>query len=117
MPFMTDSRSIAANTTVDNILDGKTHEFLAYNAMIQLAMTGGGSDVFVTMHAGDHLLVDAQEISDGTAFPVIPDDVLVTDAGAAGERCVLKVENRNAAARVVRTRINTTPLPGRGRRK
>lgn len=117
MPLLTDSQSIAANTTVDNILDGKTHEFLPFNSMIQIAMTGGGSDVFVTAHVGSSLLIDGQEISDGTTFPVIPDDVLVTDAGREGERLVVKVENRNAAARTVRTRINVTPIPGSTKRR
>lgn len=117
MPLLTDNRSVSGTTTVDNILDGKTHEFLPYNAMIQIAITGGGSDVFVTAHVGSSLLIDAQEVSDGTAFPVIPDDVLVTDAGREGERLVVKLENRNASARVVKTRINVTPIPGKSRRR
>lgn len=46
MGVMTDTQSIAANTTVDNVLSGKTEEFLREPSAIQLAMTGGGEQMF-----------------------------------------------------------------------
>jgi hypothetical protein len=110
MQTMTDSQSIAAQTVVDNILSGKTAEFLTRPSRILLAQTGGGDSVHVSLIVGNEIVVDAQEISDLTTFPILPDNLLAEAAGLPGERVVLRVENRHAsAARVVKTLLKVEP--------
>jgi hypothetical protein len=72
-------------------------------------MTGGGDDVFVTLIVGNEIVVDAQETSDLTTYPILPDNLLAEAAGLPGERVVLRVENRSAAARVVKTLVKIEP--------
>jgi len=110
MGVMTDTQSIAANTTVDNILSGKTEEFLREPSSIILAMTGGGADVHATLIVGNEMVIDAQELNPATTWPIVPDNILSEAVGDTAERIVLRVENRNAAARVVNTFLKTTPI-------
>lgn len=110
MPLITDVRSIAASTRVDNVLDGKTHEFLRVNSSVQLEMTSSVEDCFITFFTGNDLHIDAQEISQANRFPIIPDDVVIVVAGRAADRIVLTVDNRNALANVVRTKVTHNPL-------
>lgn len=110
MGVMTHSQSIAANTVVDNILQGKTEEFLRVPSRLVLAITGGGSDVYATLIVGNEIVVDAQYLNPATSWPVFPDNVLAEAVGDASERVVLRIENRNAAARVVQLALNTEPI-------
>jgi hypothetical protein len=110
MGVMTDTQSVAANTVVDNILSGKTEEFLRRPSSLVLAMTGGGSQVHATLIVGNEIVIDAQELNPATDWPIVPDNVLAQAVGDIGERIVLRVENRNAAARVVNTHLTIEPI-------
>lgn len=110
MGVMTDTQSVAANTTVDNVIAGKTEEFLREPSSIQIAMTGGGSDVHATLIIGNEMVVDAQELNPATTWPIVPDNLFASGVGGVGERIVLRVENRNAAARVVNTYVIIEPI-------
>ena len=110
MGVMTDTQSVAANTTVDNILAGKTEEFLREPSAIRVAITGGGADVHATLIIGNEMVIDAQVINPSTAWPIFPDNFLAEGVGDVGERVVLRIENRNAAARVVSTMISSEPI-------
>lgn len=109
MPVMTDVRSVAANAAVENILQGKQHEFLSRPSFIHFAATGGGIDVLATMIVGNEIHVNQQEVNSKTAFPILPDDLVLTVPGLAGERITIGYRNTNAAARTVSSYIRTDP--------
>lgn len=56
------------------------------------------------------MVIDAQELNPATSWPIVPDNILAEAVGDSAERIVLRVENRNAAARVVNTFLKTTPI-------
>jgi hypothetical protein len=110
MGTMTDSQSIAANTTVDNVLAGKTDEFLREPSLVRVAITGGGADMHATLIIGNEMIIDAQELNPSTAWPIFPDNFLAEGVGDSGERIVLRLENRSGGALVPQTYVTVEPL-------
>lgn len=111
MPVMTDRRSVAANTTVDNVLAGKIDEFLRENSVVTLYAAAEAVGVNISLIIGNEVAFDDQEITARAAGAAItvPDDFLVQAAGLAGDRMILRLRNTTAGAIIVRTRLETNP--------
>lgn len=105
MPIMSGAVTVAATSVVDNALQGKTEEFFQRPGRIIIALTAGGSDVYVTLIVGGEIIIDAQLANPATDWPIFPDNVLAEAVGNVGERVVLRLENRNANARDVQFQI------------
>ena len=109
--ILTDRQSVAANTTVANVLAGKLNEFLNENSVVSLYMLAEAVGVNASLIVGNEIVVDDQEITAravGTPITV-PDDFLAQGGGFAGDRLIVRVRNTTGAAIVVRTRIETNP--------
>jgi hypothetical protein len=111
MPVMTDRRSVAANTTVDNVLTGKIDEFLREPSIVRLYAAAEAVGVNVSVIVGNEVALDDQEITSRAAGVsiVVPDDFIAEAAGLAGDRMILRLRNTTGAAIIVRTRIETLP--------
>ena len=112
MPLMYDNRSVAANTTVDNVLAGKKDEFLLENSVVALSAIGQAVGVRLTLIIGSEVVLDDQEVSAraGAIAIVLPDDFVVQGAGFAGDRVILRVRNTTAGAIIMLTRVETNPV-------
>jgi len=113
MPVMTDAnRSVAANTTVDNVLAGKLEEFLRAPSQITLHAIAQAVGVRISLVVGGEVALDDQEISAraGAIATIIPDDYVVSTAGFANDRLILRLRNTTGAAIVVNSRLETNPL-------
>jgi hypothetical protein len=112
MPVMTDqNRSVAANTTVDNVLSGKLEEFLRAPSTITLHAIAQAVGVRVSLIVGGEAALDDQEINAraGATNTIVPDDYVVATAGYAGDRLILRIRNTTGAAIIVNTRLETNP--------
>jgi len=110
MPVMTDRRSVAANTTVENILSGKVHEFLPENSVIRVFMAAAAAGINASFLVGSESLVQDQEVSDANRFPQDPEDFLSESGGLEGDRVLLALRNTTGAAIVVITRVSIEPV-------
>lgn len=113
MPVMTDqNRSVAANTTVDNVLAGKLDEFLRVNASLQLSIVAQAVGLRASLVVGGEVALDDQEVNAraGATAIILPDDFLVTAAGYAGDRLILRLRNTTAGAIIVNSRLEVTPI-------
>lgn len=115
MPLITDARSLAANTIVDNILAGKQWEFLPFNALLGVGITADGPGLFMSVNVAGRLLVDAQEVptkgAAGTgAWPVFPDDQLFKDFGFQSQKVQITLHNRTGGALLAKTRLQIDPV-------
>lgn len=110
MATMSDVRSVAAGATVENILDGKINEFLDSPSALQVYATGGGAGVFMTILAGQRVIMNQQEISAKTTFPVLDQDKIASDVVGSNERLTISVRNSTVGALTVRTLVDVTPL-------
>ena len=107
---MTDSQSIAANTTVANILAGKPFEFIASPSLVRVYMTGSATGINATLLIGGVSVMQDQLISAANRFPVLPDDLLVESPAPAGSRLVLSARNTTAGALTAITKVDIIPL-------
>lgn len=95
-------------------LQGSQYEYLPFNARVEFAIVTAdplADEVSATVYSGTDVLQQAGPISE-KAQPVYPDDFLLDDVAAAGER--LSVELRIGANALVTAGIQTvvkiTPL-------
>lgn len=109
MPRMTDVRSVAANSTVENVLTGKIHEFLPVNSLVRAMLVAAAVGLRATLIIGNEVLVNDQEVSGANRFPVYPDDVMVEGAGFSGDRIVLSLRNTTGGAITANTVVDTYP--------
>ncbi len=110
MPTMVDRRSVGANAKVDNVLSGKVYEFLPFDAVVEFGLAASAVGLNVTAISGSDVLQDDQEISAANRLPIYPDDFLLNDVAAAGERLVVSLRNTTAAAITAFTVVKLTPL-------
>jgi len=109
MPIMTDRRSIAIGASVENVLQGKQHEFLSRPSIIHYAPVASVNATFATLLVGNETHLSAQEISAANRFPVFPDDVMISVPGLQGERILVGYRNDNVAPSIVQTLVRTDP--------
>lgn len=110
MPVMTDVRTVAANTTVENILGGKVAEFLTENSVIRVFMSAAAVGINASFLVGTESLVQDQEISNSNRFPQDPEDFLAESGGLEGDRILIALRNTTGAGIVVNTRVSLEPV-------
>lgn len=98
MPMIRKEVSVAANSTVDNVISGSIYEFLPWNASLALGTSGSATGLVVTINTGSDTVLEESPVPPTNHFPVIPDDMDVTDVAAGGERLVVKVRNTTGGA-------------------
>lgn len=110
MPVMSDVRSVAANTTIENILSGKVHEFLSENSVVRVFQAASAVGMNVSFLVGSESLVQDQEISAANRFPQDPEDFLAESGGIEGDRILIALRNTTGAAITVNTRVSIEPV-------
>ncbi len=112
MPLISDSRSIAAGATIDNVLAGSQFEFLPFDAALAFGLVGAGilGDILADVYSGQDVLMESAPISILDRFPVFPDDYSLDDVAAAGERLKVRLRNTSAGAIIVNTAVKITPI-------
>ena len=98
MASMTDVRSVAANSVVDNVLAGKIYEFAPNNSIATLLATASAVGLRISFIIGNEVQLDDQEISAANRFPLTPDDVLTRGGALKGDRIVLRLRNTTVGA-------------------
>jgi hypothetical protein len=102
---MQDSVSIPAHGTSINVLGGQLFEFVPAESVVSLSATGSVAGVRATLIAGTPLIQD-QAINSNNRFPIIPDDVLLSEELAEDARLVLTFRNTTAAAVIAFWRVD-----------
>lgn len=109
MPFMSDVRSLAANTVVDNVLVGKLHEFVTRPSLVRLRACGSAAGLRCSFLIAGESQVQDQEIGSQNRTPIYPDDVLVEGFARPGDRLVLTIRNTTAGALTAQTIVDVIP--------
>jgi hypothetical protein len=107
--MMTDTQSIAANTTIQNILAGKSREFVMEPSVVTLSATGSAVGLLATLIIGEEIVMDDQAIPLTNRFPILPDDMLVSGGGYPGDRIVVKIRNSTGGALTSWVRVDVEP--------
>ena len=107
---MTDKRTIAAGARTTNILADKIVERLLEPSIIRVYATSSVDLVEMQLVIGDGVAVDGQEISDRNASIERDKDLIAEEVGDTGDKILLRYDNGNAAAAVVRTMVSLEPM-------
>lgn len=98
MPLIQQSISIAANAVNDNVIAGSQFEFLPYNASLRFALNGSATGLVSDVYSGQDVLAEQMGVNALNRVPINPDDFLLTDVAAAGERIKIRCRNTTAGA-------------------
>lgn len=110
MPVIQNSVSVAANATNDNVLAGSQFEYLPYDAQLQFGLVGSAAGLVTDVYSGPDVLAENMGLSTANRFPIYPDDFVLTDMAAAGDRLKVRVRNTTAAALTFFYRVNIDRL-------
>lgn len=110
MPVMTDRQSVAANSTVTNVLSGKLHEFCAGPSLIRVYACASAVGLNCSCLVGNETFAQDQEVNAQNRMPLEPDDFFVEAAGVAGDRILVSLRNTTGGAITGFTRIEITPI-------
>lgn len=105
MPSMTDVRSVAANSVVENVLAGKIFEFSNMNSIASLFATASAAGLRISFIIANEVQLDDQEISSANRFPLTPDDFLTRGGALKSDRIVIRLRNTTGAAINAFTRL------------
>jgi len=107
MKVMTDiGRSVAADSSTANVLDGKPEVYLSRNSGLAFYLVAAAVGIFATVLVGDSVVIDDQEISGINRFPIRPDDLTARSGGAAGDLILVRLRNSTAGAILVNTVVD-----------
>lgn len=109
MAIMTDTQSIGANTTIPNVLSGKSAEFVKEPSVITFSATGSAVGLKMTAIVGEEVIIDDQDIPLTNRFPVLPDDSLAQGGGFVGDRIVVRMRNSTGGALTSWVRVDVEP--------
>lgn len=112
MPLIQGSVSVAASSVNDNVLTGSQFEYLPYNALVEFGLVGdaNAADLRVDVFSGQDILTEQMQPNAQNRIPIYPDDYLLQDVAAAGERLKVRVRNTSAAgARTINFGVRITP--------
>jgi hypothetical protein len=115
MPTIRNSIDTGVGGTVANVLAGSQFEFLARPSIVQVYATQDPADLAeIEVFFGQELQSPQAPVSyalNAGEGPIVPNDEIVSDIGAPGDRIVIRVvETGGAATAIVRTMVKITPL-------
>jgi len=124
MPTIRFQENILAGGTVANALAGNQFEFLGAPSVVQVFAINDispGAGLFgvseLEVFFGQEIQLPQSVLGDNAnagEFPKVPDDELVNDVGAPGDRLVIRLtETGGALAVIVNGMVKITPIPMR----
>jgi hypothetical protein len=110
MPVMSVETAVAANALSANVLAGELFEILPANAVVELYVSGSAAGLRALFSIGGVQQLEDAVVNATNRTPVIPDDLLATEGGAAGQRLSLRYRNTTGGALTARTIVKVTPV-------
>lgn len=107
---MEGAPSIPANTTTDNVAQGKRFERAPFNGRVTLYATGSAAGLEHELNIGGRSASGRDPVNTQNRQPLVPDDLIMSDIPVRqGELIQLSASNTTAGALVYRWRIEIDP--------
>jgi hypothetical protein len=115
MPTFRQTTTLGANETNPNIMQGSQFEFPGRPTRVQVySIAELGDEVDIEVFFGQELQLSRSALNAGIAAAQgvrVPDDLIVDDIAAPGDRLVVALtETAGAAATIARTMVVLTPV-------
>lgn len=114
MPSVRFVNTLAANEVVPNIMAGSQFEFLGRPTRVQIySLAEAGDALDIEVFFGQELELATSALNVGAAAglgPIVPDDLILDDVGAPGDRLTIRLVETAAAVGIARTMVVLTPV-------
>lgn len=114
MPTVRFANTLAANEVVANIMAGSQFEFLGRPTRVQVySLAEFGDALDMEIFFGQELELATSALNVGAAAglgPIVPDDLILDDVGAPGDRLTLRLVETGGVVGVARTMVVLTPV-------
>lgn len=94
--------SIAANSTVDNLVSGSSFELARQRQVVSLGLTGAATGLIANINAGSDVVAERFAVPIQTRYAVIPDEMYFQELMEVGDRLVVTVQNTTGGAIIAR---------------
>lgn len=92
-------------------LQGNQYEYLPFHALCEFAIVANAAGINATIFSGSDVLQQDGPVTVKATSPVYPDDFMLSDVAAAGERLnVVLRETAGVATTDIETVVKITPL-------
>ncbi len=110
--MLTIVKKVVAAGASESLLVGSQVEFLPSSAQIEIALLTTADGVLASVTSGSDSLMEEAPIFVAAAGvpPRYPDDFLLSDVAAAGERLQVRARNTTAGPLTVTAAVRTTPI-------
>lgn len=98
MPVILRETSIAASTTLDNLIAGSVYEFARTPQLVSIGLGQSATGLLATINSGADVVAEEFNLPILTRYPLIPDEMYFADVMAPGDRLVIRVRNSTAGA-------------------
>jgi len=110
MPTIKNETSIAANATVENILNDSLFEVIQWPAArIEFGLRAAATGLLLDVYSGIDTIAEQFRPNVGAGTPVYPDDFSLVDVATAGEKLKVRARNTTAGAIVLQHDIRILP--------
>jgi hypothetical protein len=111
MPIINVRTALAANGTA-NPLSGSQYEYLPFPALVEIGVAADATGVLMTVSSGPDILMEEgfTGVKAINVPPVYPDDYVLQDEAAPGDRLKVALRDTSGGARVVMTSVRITPM-------
>lgn len=114
MPTARFASVLGANAVIQNVMAGSQFEFLGRPSRVQIYSVADLADLIdIAVFFGQELQLSSSPLNQVTAAtgPTVPDDLIVDDIGAPGDRLTVTLtETAGVAASLARTMVVITPV-------
>lgn len=113
MPSIVKRVSLGTGLSNDNVLAGSPFEFLPYNARVEIGMIADVVSVLASVTSGADVLQEEGPVQVNAtvgAMPKYPDDFVLEDVAAAGERLAIRLRNTNVGTAITAVIVRITEL-------
>lgn len=110
MPLIQGSVSVAANSTNDNVITGSQFEFLPYDSALAFGLCGSAAGLEVDVYTGQDTVTERMAVNTQNRFPLNPDDFVLSDVAAGGERVKVRARNTTGGALTLFYAVQISPI-------
>lgn len=111
MIVIEESRALAANEIVENLLEGRLGQILTRGSRVIMAYIVDVGGAVITVTLGDQLSTNAADVPVKAGSISTRDDIRVEAFGVKGTPIIMRIVN-GAAAAVLQYYVSIDPVPG-----
>lgn len=105
MPLILATQTVNAGATNPSVLNGNAYEFARQRAVVSIGLAAAATGTFTQIQLGARTVATEFEPPVLTRYPVIPDEMYLTDVVDANDRILIPWRNPTGGNIIVRAAV------------